>query len=328
MQLNNLTILLKTKGGHKEGMGDVTSSLALAEEFRRNNYKVLFVVNNNESVINLVSQNNFEYYIAEDLAEMASCIEDKRLDIAILNQLKTPEKEALLFKKCSKMLVTIEDTGSSARLADLRFNVLYPIDEAITDFKFMPLARIYQEKHKSYKEILEKVGNILVIQGGSDTYGFTPKIVRALYLISRDININVVLGPNFSHNDELNDAMCKIQRGYNLIRGKNDLSNLMMEADLAISAGGNTLFELACLGVPAIVVCGELFEVETADRLQKENFGINLGFGKQVDDKDICNAVNHLIYDTQLRIEMRNRGKELINGRGAQKMIQKISDFF
>lgn len=319
-----LKVLFKTKGGHKEGMGDVTSSLALAEEFRNKGHKAFFLVNNNGNVISLISQAGFEYHIAESMAELNALIEDKKFDIAILNQLNTPEHEALLFKKHSYLLATIEDNGISAKSADLRFNVLYPIEGAVTDFKYIPLAPVYQGKHKNERQIKEKVENILVTQGGSDTYGFIPKIITALYAVPEGISINVVLGPNFSHDMELDAVLDKSPRRYNLIRGVSDLSGLMLQADLAISAGGNTLFELACLGVPAIVICAEFFEVETADRLQKEGFGINLGFGKYVAEKEIYKAISLLIHNTEMLIKMSRKGKTLIDGQGAKRVAENV----
>lgn len=319
---DKLRVLFKTKGGHKEGMGDITSSLALAEEFRNNGHEASFIINNNLNVINLVSQYDFEYHVAESMTELTNYIEDKMFDIAILNQMNTPEDKALLFKKHSKMMATIEDTGESAKLADLRFNVLYPIDDAVTDFKFIPLSPVFHVKHNAVKAIKQRVEVILVMQGGGDTYGFTPKIIKSLYGITADINISVVLGPNFSHDAELNEVLDKSPRKVTIIRGMDDLSDLMMEADLAISAGGNTLFELACLGVPAIVLCAELFEVGTADRLQKEGFGINLGFGEYVDEKDVYKAVSLLIHNTEMRVKMSGRGKSLIDGRGAKRVAE------
>ena len=57
---------------------------------------------------------------------------------------------------------------------------------------------------------------------------------------------------------------------------------LMRSADLAICSAGLTLFELACLGTPVVVICAEIFEEETAQYMEKNGFGINLGFGERV----------------------------------------------
>lgn len=323
-----LKVLFKTKGGHKEGMGDVTSSLAIADEFREQGHEVLFIINNNQSVINLISQNDFEYRIAKRLVKLKECIIGQSIDIAILNQMNTPEDEALIFKRNSKMLVTVDDTGNAAKLADMCFNVLYPIDNSYSDFKYIALSLIFQQKHKIPKVIKEQIEMILITQGGSDTYGYTPKIVRALYNIPINIGINVVLGSNFSHYQELDETLHKAPRDFHIIEGKNDLSDLMLQADLAISAGGNTLFELACLGVPTVVICGEPFEVETAKRLEKEGFCKNLGFGKHIDIKDISNIVNDMANNFILRETMSVAGKKIIDGYGIKRIVEKTTELF
>lgn len=323
-----LKILFKTRGGHREGMGDVTSSLALAEEFKNQGHDIFFMINNNKNVMNLVSQRAFKGTIAESIAEIGKALNQNTFDITILNQLNTSQDETMALKSHSKMLVTIEDTGIGAQLADLRFNILYPIDNSISDYKFIPLAHSFQNKHSIPKLIKEKVENILITQGGSDTYGFIPKIIKALYAIPADININVIIGPNFSHNIELNEMLDNAPRKFNLISGKHDLSDLMLESDLAISAGGNTLFELACLGVPTIVVCGEPFEVGTADRIEKKDFGINLGFGKYINETDIHSAVSSLMSDLTRRKAMSITGINLIDGHGIIEIIEKIKNAY
>ncbi|UCD54947.1 MAG: hypothetical protein JSV93_05375 [Candidatus Omnitrophota bacterium] len=324
MQVNKVKVLFKTKGGHKEGMGDITSSLALAEAFRDQGHEAMFIVNDNKSAIELISQKGFKYKMAETQTELATSVGKEPIDIAILNQLNTPTDETQIFKANSKMLVTIDDTGDSAELADISFNVLYPIESAYVDFKYIALFPVFQEKHNISRVIKKEVETILVTQGGSDTYGYTPKIIKGLYKVTPGIVINVVLGPNFSHHLHLKQILEDAPRSFNIIKGKNDLSNLMLQADMAISGGGNILFELACLGVPTIVICGERFEEKTAKRLQGEGFGINLGFGKYVKEKDICGAVTELMNDTKKRRQMSAKGMDLIDGYGATRVAELI----
>jgi spore coat polysaccharide biosynthesis predicted glycosyltransferase SpsG len=319
---SQLKVLFKTRGGHKEGMGDIMISLAMAEEFRKNGIRsIVFVVNENEKVEEIITTKGFTV-IHED--NFYNSIQYHDIDILIANQLNTPFSEIEKLRKCVKMLVTIDDTGKSALLADLRFNVLYPIENAICDLSYIPLAPIFQQKHKDYKDIKEKVENILVLQGGSDTYGFIPKIVKSLSFLPNDIQVDVVLGPNFQHYDELEKSIRSCSIDLNIITGLTDLSELMLKADLAISAAGVSLFELACLGVPTIVVCAEEFEVATASRLEAAGFGVNLGFGNRVDNEQVQKKVKELIKDVEVRRNMSITGKRLIDGRGSQRMVEYI----
>lgn len=323
---NQLQVLFKTRGGHQEGMGDITSSLALAKEFSKRGHGLSFVVNRNPKVVECLSLENFPI-IMEDQFYQKPTVYNQLYDIIIANQLNTPVYEMNQLREKSKILVTIDDVGEGSQLADLRFNVLYPIANSISDFKYIPLASTFQKKHSLPISIKKHVKNIVVTQGGSDTYGFTPTIVKALHCLSANICCNIVLGPNYVHFVQLEEALQGIKASTKIIQGESDLSNLMLEADLAISAGGITLFELACLGIPTIVVCGETFEEVTANRLQSEGFGINMGFGKQLDETKFQNAVINLISNDGLRLKMGLRGKELIDGLGFTRMVSFIIKF-
>lgn len=322
--MNNREVLFKTKGGHAQGMGDVTSSLALALEFRNRGFRVQFIINNDSKSKELIAANGFGYAVAEKTTDLIRYLQGRNFDIVILNQLNTAIGQARTLKAHSKLLVTIEDVGKSVALADMHFNVLYPILGALTDFKYIPLSEVFQNKHRIKKKILSCVKNIIITQGGSDTYGFTPKIVRALYDIPASVTVSVIIGPNFKHDVALNSILRDAPREFTVIRGLTDLTGVMMNADLAVSAGGNTLFELACIGVPSIVICAENFEVITANRLQKNRFGVNLGFGRTVSKLKIFEAVSGLMNDFQRRRVMAAAGRSLVDGQGIKRIIQEI----
>lgn len=305
-------------------MGDVTSSLAVAVALREKGHRCLFLTNKDAAVEALLSDARFTSVQVEDAGSLGPVLQQHRCDIAVLNQLNTPLAEAGLFRERAGLMVTIDDTGEAARLADLRFNVLYPTDDSLSDPSFIGLSAAFRQKHAEEKSIMKQPTNILVTQGGSDTYGFTPRIVRALNRVDAGIAVRVVLGPKFAHEKELADALRASTRPFELLRAIRDLSEPMMQADLAVTAGGNTLFELACLGVPTVVVCGERFEVATARRLDASGFGLNLGFGGDVDEGEIAAAVMRLLHDPVQREAMSRCGKRLVDGNGASRMAEVI----
>ena len=53
----------------------------------------------------------------------------------------------------------------------------------------------------------------------------------------------------------------------------------MSGADIVISAGGNTVFELACVGTPGFVLWEDSHEKIQGDVFEKEGVVINLGNG-------------------------------------------------
>jgi spore coat polysaccharide biosynthesis predicted glycosyltransferase SpsG len=159
-----------------------------------------------------------------------------------------------------------------------------------------------------------------VTQGGSDTHGLTPKIVRALDGIAEDPAMTIVVGPAYRHHVELEAALRDHRLHVDVRRNVADMTPLMLDADLAITAGGITMLELACVGTPMIAVCGDWFEEETAARVAAAGAALNLGFGGAVTEDDISRAVDVLAADADRRSRMSEAGKRLVDGRGAARL--------
>ena len=101
-----------------------------------------------------------------------------------------------------------------------------------------------------------------------------------------------------------------------------NMSLLMQKADLAVTAGGNTLLELACIGIPSLIVCAEKFEVETARLLQNKGFGINAGFGGNLTISKIHSCLINIINDYNARKKMNAFGPKLIDGKGSSRVVK------
>jgi len=327
---HQMEILFRTKGNHKQGMGDVMGSLAIAEAFREGNNqdKISFLIDNDHEPIKEIGKRDYMINVAEDIGQEVSYIQSIQPDVIIVNMLKNDIERLELFKQSSKLLVTIDDSGAAAKLSDIRINPLYYTDGAINEPEYIALGKEFVSANKNNKIIKGEVENILITQGGSDTYGFTPKIINALSEIEESIHVNVVIGPAFKNFEELNGATYKSKRYFNLIHRAHNMCQLIQDADLVITGGGNTMFEIACLGAPAIVVCGDTFEEETADRMEKWGIVENLGFGLNVSQKEILEKTELLIRDKKKRSEMSINGRKRIDGRGAERVVKLINERF
>jgi spore coat polysaccharide biosynthesis predicted glycosyltransferase SpsG len=104
----------------------------------------------------------------------------------------------------------------------------------------------------------------------------------------------------------------------------------MLKHDMAISAGGMTLLELAKCGIPCLVLGSEKQEAETAIFMEKLGFGLNLGFSKKFPKKQLIDNTNYLIENYSLRKSMNKIGIKLVDGKGAKRIakIIKTQKFF
>jgi hypothetical protein len=238
----------------------------------------------------------------------------------VINKLNNSADYILGLRPLNTLIVTIDDSGEAARLADLNINVLYPIPGSLSDLKYVSLRQEFCRAHTRTRQRGSTVSEVLVMQGGSDTYGFTPIILDALAGSAPSLHFTVVAGPAFSHQSELDKALKSSGINATVVYSPRNIVELMERADLAISAGGITMFELCCLGVPGIIVCAERFEVQTADRLEREGAVMNLGFGGDLEASRLAGALNNLLQDPARRSSLSAAGHRLIDGRGSERI--------
>jgi len=319
-----MKLLIKTKGGHEQGLGDITGSIALAGRAVERGIDTKIVLEGEKPAIELVRNSGIAWEEVKTGSDFFLLLDAFLPDAVLLNQLNSPLELIMEIKKRDILVATLDDTGPAAASADLRFNPEYVIADAYCGHTFIPLRLDYQQENLKERVVSKEVHSILVTLGGSDTYGFTPKVIRALSGLPEEISINIITGPSFQHSRELDLTLRDSQRKFNVIHNVKDMIPLMLTVDLAICSAGLTLFELACLGTPVVIVCAERFEEETAQYMENKGFGINLGFGERVREHAISQAVLSLISDYGGRKGMSQKGKELIDGTGADRIIDII----
>jgi UDP-2,4-diacetamido-2,4,6-trideoxy-beta-L-altropyranose hydrolase len=103
-----------------------------------------------------------------------------------------------------------------------------------------------------------------------------------------------------------------------------DMTELLAWADLAVTSGGSTVWEMARMGCPAIVI--ETVPVETllTDGLRKVGLGDLLGRAEALDGATICAAVARRLDDAAWREEMSALGARLVDGQGAGRVVDAL----
>jgi spore coat polysaccharide biosynthesis predicted glycosyltransferase SpsG len=305
-------------------MGDVTGSLAIADEFKRRRHNITFIVDRDPEAQMAIRNRGYRFIPVIGKSESRAWGR-RHFDIAIVNQMSN----TLDLLKCAKahcnMLVTIDDTGTaSKKMADLRINPLYYTAGALCDPKYIPLETDFQKAHRN-RQVCRKVKKVLVTMGGSDTYGYTPQILPVISKNAGGCEIAVIIGPAFKHHKELNSALAKAGRKFSVLHAvtHKEMKKWILWADLAICAGGNTLFEMACCGTPAVVIASEPFEEETAYRLAKTGFGKVVGFNKKLDAAKLRRYMREFAAVRE-RSRHSKAGMRLVKGLGTVHIVDSI----
>jgi spore coat polysaccharide biosynthesis protein SpsF len=163
---------------------------------------------------------------------------------------------------------------------------------------------------------------ILITMGGSDPAGLTLAAIDALAIIDRPCQTTVLVGPAFVHRDRLPAATPQLS----YVEGNfgDRMLDAVAGADLAVASMGVTAYELAALGLPAVLLSLTGGHAASASALDAAGAAISLGVHDRVRAETIAAAVSALAGDPARRSAMAAAGPALIDGRGAARVAAEL----
>jgi UDP-2,4-diacetamido-2,4,6-trideoxy-beta-L-altropyranose hydrolase len=177
---------------------------------------------------------------------------------------------------------------------------------------------------REWKREIGPVGQrVLVTMGGSDPDNFTGRAIEALDSIEDDkLEAAIVVGGS-------NERSAMLERMVASVRSKKitfrqDVSNmaeLMAWADVMVSAAGTTCWEICRLGLPALLIDLADNQTPVARELQRRGCAIYLGGPEEVSAAKLAEQVERLRHSQEDRQLMSSRGRELVDGEGARRVV-------
>jgi UDP-2,4-diacetamido-2,4,6-trideoxy-beta-L-altropyranose hydrolase len=185
----------------------------------------------------------------------------------------------------------------------------------------------FADWRRGCRDIESNGGKILVTLGGSDPDNCTLRIIAALdRLDSANYEAKVVVGSANRHGARLEKMVGAAQGQIELLHGVTDMAPLMAWANVAVAAGGTTCWELACMGLPALVVILADNQRRIAEQLHGAGIVENLGWHESVSTDHLTSALQDLLAASLRRKSMSEKGRRLVDGRGAQRVVQALID--
>ena len=176
--------------------------------------------------------------------------------------------------------------------------------------------------------VRERAEQVLITTGGSDKYDLAGKLLREALSRPETASLRylVVSGAYNAHLQALRETEAE----YGNVRVEvnvSDMCRLMRESDIAVSAGGSTMYELSAVGVP--IVCFSF--VDNQERIVEEFaerglvcFGGNyLRQGDEMFAPAVDN-IARLAENWELRQSYSRRQRLLVDGEGALRIAREI----
>jgi len=168
----------------------------------------------------------------------------------------------------------------------------------------------------------------LVTMGGSDPVDATGQFLAAIADSNlAGVSIEVLVGPANPRGEAYASLASRSPVPVALSSAVSDVTVPMARADLALSASGGTVWELALMGVPAAVVSLAPNQAQLAASLAALGVAVPLGEAKAGGDgHGWLSAMKSLASNAQSRTQMLSRACTLVDGQGPFRVARALRE--
>jgi UDP-2,4-diacetamido-2,4,6-trideoxy-beta-L-altropyranose hydrolase len=161
----------------------------------------------------------------------------------------------------------------------------------------------------------------LVALGEDDPHRQSLELAKMLLNVPRVAKVDVVV--RFFHPDlDKLQALAEAQpERLSVAVEPAEVTARLVRCHFAITAGNGWSLELACVGIPQLLIVQSETHWPTAQRLEEEGCATCLGWHESVSAQTIRQAVQNLINDPLERQAMARCARKLIDGRGPDRLV-------
>lgn len=170
------------------------------------------------------------------------------------------------------------------------------------------------------------IQQVLVTTGGADHHNLCALALRVLDAVfETPLEVTVVVGAFFKDRDVIAAAAQASRHKVTLADCPSGLYSLLAKADLTISGGGGTLYEMARLGVPGIGVAIWPIQAPAVGAMAAAGTLTGITWeGAEQTAGALTRALHVLRGHSTMMADMSRKGPEVIDGQGALRMADEL----
>ncbi|MDE5802919.1 MAG: UDP-2,4-diacetamido-2,4,6-trideoxy-beta-L-altropyranose hydrolase [Lachnospiraceae bacterium] len=337
-------ILIRADGGREIGSGHIMRCLSVAGALQEQGKEVLFVLAD-DAAAGLLTARGQQFRILhtdyrkpeEELSVCIPILEAYRPELFLadsyfvtaeyLAQVGRYTKTAYIDDMCAfpcpvDILINYNIYGE---MLPYRERALPRNRAFLLGCAYAPLRAEFRNVDYSVKE---NAAHVLITTGGGDQYNLAGQILQLALSDTgcRELCYHAVSGSFNSNLPELR-AIAEHHGNVRIYENVRNMAELMQQCDIAVTAGGSTMYELCAVGVP--IVCFSFADnqerlVETFIEKRLVCYGGNYLKEKEELPKRIVEHVRLLAESKALREEYSHREKTLVDGKGTERLAKAL----
>jgi len=168
---------------------------------------------------------------------------------------------------------------------------------------------------------------LLVTLGGSAPHSTILRVIRVIQNAEiPGLHTTVVAGPASCNGEPLPDVLSQFSVPLRLVCDPPDMSGIMAEADLAITGGGTTAWELSFMGLPMLMIVMAENQRNTAATMQRAGIAESLGWHEDLDCRTVAQRIKDLLDSPAMRASLSQAQRKTVDGMGASRVIAEMKD--
>jgi spore coat polysaccharide biosynthesis predicted glycosyltransferase SpsG len=324
-------ISILTEGSLAYGFGHIVRCTSFYDELEENGCQVEFIIEGDDTVENII--NNRKYKLLQWHGNILDIITDlNNSDAVILDSLYLTQSDIDILCNQNFVILSIDDflrnKYTNSIILDWTINsnlfnkhkhnekdnhLFIGVENAIIRKSFFE-----SKKNSNISIINNKIEDILIIMGGTDIRDLTKPILNLLLYKFPNVCLHII------YNNKLNlkkQHKSRVNVYSNL--NASELRDVMLNCDIAISAGGQTLYELATIGLPTIAI--KVIDNQTEDIIGWVKAGLIINIIEWDDPKLSEKLVLSIdkLDSLEQRIKIKNKVINIISSNN----INKITNF-
>lgn len=337
-------ILIRADGGRETGSGHIMRCLSVAGALRERGKEVLFVLAD-DAAAGLLTERGQQFQILhtdhrkpeEELPAFLPLLERYKPELFLgdsyfmtaeyLEQVGRYTKTAYMDDMCAfpcpvDVLINYNIYGEQL---PYRKQALPRNRAFLLGCAYVPLRTEFRNVNYSVRKNAE---NVLITTGGSDKYNLAGQILETTLADTRagKLHYHVVSGAFNRYLSGLQEIE-KTHVNVHVHQNVRNMAELMRQCDIAVTAGGSTMYELCAVGVP--IVCFSFADnqerlVETFREKGLVCYGGNYLKEKEEMPGRVVEYIRLLAESETLRKDYSRREKAVVDGKGAERLAKAL----
>lgn len=262
-------IWIRADANNSIASGHIMRCLAIANAIRDLGKTVTFILADNFAV-EMIERNGFPYVclhsnwqcMEDELPQLAVMFEQEKETTLLVDSYQVTPSYLKTLQRFSKVAY-IDDLDAYQYPVDLLINYSYGVDKLHYENKYsgrhirLLLGCCYTPLRKEFtnhqRGNITAIKNVIITTGGSDPYNISETLLRKLINteIFEQLTFHVIAG-RWNTNTENLYLISNLYPNVVIYYNITNIADLMMQCDVAITAGGTTLAELCTCGLPTI----------------------------------------------------------------------------